>query len=90
MFNAATYIERRKKLREKVESGVILIPGNSDTPMNYPGNPYYFRQDSSFLYFFGLDKPGFTGLIDIDEGKDYLYGVDLQLMILSGWGRSLW
>lgn len=79
MFNAGTYSERRKRLREKVESGVILIPGNNDTPMNYPGNPYYFRQDSSFLYFFGLDKPGFTGLIDIDEDKDYLYGVDLTV-----------
>ncbi len=79
MFDTETYSARRNSLREAVSTGVILFPGNNNTPMNYPGNPYYFRQDSSFLYFFGLDKPGFTGLIDIDENKDYLYGTDFEV-----------
>ena len=64
MFGKETYIQRRKELRENVSSGLIYIPANNETPMNYKSNPYYFRQDSTFLYFFGLDKPGFSGLID--------------------------
>jgi Xaa-Pro aminopeptidase len=79
MFEKDIYSERRKKLRESFKSGVILFLGNNESPMNYPGNPYPFRQDSSFLYFFGLDKPGFIGLIDIDEGKDYMFGLDFSV-----------
>jgi Xaa-Pro aminopeptidase len=79
MFTATTYVERRRKLRDKIQSGLILFIGNNETPMNYPANPYFFCQDSSFLYFFGLNKPGFTGLIDIDEDKDYLFGVDFTI-----------
>ncbi len=79
MFSATTYSERRKKLREKVKSGLILFIANNETPMNYPANPYFFCQDSSFLYFFGLNKPGFTGLIDVDEDKDYLFGEDFTI-----------
>lgn len=79
MFDKNVYIERRKKLRETVKSGVILILGNDESPMNYPANPYHYRQDSNFLYFFGLDKPGFTGLIDIEEGIDYIYGEDFTI-----------
>ena len=51
MFAKNTYINRRKKLKEKIRSGLILIPGNVDVPMNYTDNAYHFRQDSSFLYF---------------------------------------
>lgn len=79
MFNKTVYVERRKKLKKQVGSGVILIPGNVESPMNYPANCYPFRQDSTFLYFFGQDKPGFAGLIDIEEGKDYLFGEDFTI-----------
>ena len=64
MFEASTYTERRKVLREKVGSGVILFLGNDPAPMNYPDNPYHFKQDSSFLYFWGLDAPG----LDVRDG----------------------
>ncbi|HDM10095.1 MAG TPA: aminopeptidase P family protein, partial [Desulfobacteraceae bacterium] len=53
MFSANTYKERRQRLRTQVSSGLILLLGNDESPMNYRDNPYPFRQDSSFLYFFG-------------------------------------
>ena len=79
MFEAKVYVERRKALKEQVKSGIILLPGNIESPMNYPANTFHFRQDSSFLYFFGQDKPGFIGLIDVDENEDYLYGEDFTI-----------
>ena len=79
MFKKEVYIERRKSLRSKVKSGLILLPGNVDTAMNYSANPYHFRQDSSFLYFFGLDYQGLAGVLDVDEGKDYIYGDDVEI-----------
>ena len=79
MFNANVYRKRREQLRRVLGSGILLFPGNGESAMNYPGNPYPFRQDSSFLYFFGVDQPGFTGLIDVDEDRDYLYGNDFSI-----------
>lgn len=79
MFETNVYVERRKLLKNRVKSGIILLPGNVESPMNYAANPYHFRQDSTFLYFFGQDKPGFTGLIDVDEDKDYIYGEDFTI-----------
>ena len=79
MFNRNIYIERRNRLREKMGSGVILIPGNTESPMNYTDNTYHFRQDSTFLYLFGLDTPGFFGIIDANEGIDTLFGDDISI-----------
>jgi Xaa-Pro aminopeptidase len=79
MFETYVYVKRRKLLKEQMKSGIILLPGNVESPMNYPANTYHFRQDSSFLYFFGLDNPSFSGLIDVDEDKDYIFGEDFTL-----------
>lgn len=79
MFDKNTYINRRKKLREKLESGIVLIMGHNDSPMNYLDNIYHYRQASTFLYFFGHDMPGLAGIIDIDNNKDSLYGNDVSL-----------
>lgn len=79
MFDKKVYKERRELLRKLVGSGVILLPGNEEAAMNYAANPYPFRQDSHFLYFFGIDKPGFMGLIDVDENRDYIFGEDFTL-----------
>ena len=79
MFDKNVYIQRRKQLKNQVNSGVILMLGNIESPMNYPANTYPFRQDSNFLYFFGLDKPAFAGIIDIDEDKDYIFGDDFSI-----------
>lgn len=79
MFNREVYINRRNQLRTKISSGIALILGNNETPMNYPGNTYHFRQDSNFLYFFGLDHAGYAGVLDIDENKDILFANDLDM-----------
>jgi len=79
MFSADIYIERRKRLRTDVQSGVILFLGNEESPMNYTDNQYPFRQDSSFLYFFGLDCPGLAAVIDVDQGTEYMFGDDLTV-----------
>lgn len=79
MFEASVYKNRRKELRERVWEGLILILGNGEAPANYTDNTYKFRQDSSFLYFFGLNMPGFAGVLDIDNDKDYLFGNDVDM-----------
>ena len=79
MFSKETYINRRSELKKKVSSGIAIILGNNEAPMNYPGNTYHFRQDSNFLYFFGLDHDGFVGIIDIDNNKDILFADDLNM-----------
>jgi Xaa-Pro aminopeptidase len=79
MFKKDVYIDRRKKLKQKINSGLIVILGNEEAAMNYPGNDYLFRQDSSFLYYFGLDMPGLAGIIDVDNDKEYIFGDDVDL-----------
>lgn len=79
MFATEVYVSRRKKLKEIMKSGILLFPGNGEMAYNYKGNTYAYRQDSSFLYFFGLDQPGLTGVIDVDQGKDYVFGNDLDM-----------
>lgn len=79
MFSSETYIARRKALKEKVSGGLILLLGNVDVPMNYTDNTYHFRQDSSFLYFFGLDFQGLAGVIDVDSGEEIVFGNDVDI-----------
>ncbi len=79
MFEAEIYLKRRGRLKEQLKSGLILFLGHEESPMNYSGNTYYFRQDSSFLYFFGLDSPSLAGIVDVDENQDILFGDDVNL-----------
>ena len=79
MFNRETYIARRQQLKQKVSSGIILLLGNVDSPMNYADNTYYFRQDSSFLYFFGLDFQKLAAVIDTETGEEILFGDDVSI-----------
>jgi len=79
MFKAEVYTNRRELLRKSMSDGIVLILGNVDSPMNYPANPFHFRQDSDFLYFFGLDLQGLAGILDIDKGKDYIIGNDVDM-----------
>ncbi|MFH2094905.1 MAG: aminopeptidase P family protein [Bacteroidota bacterium] len=79
MFAKEVYSRRRARLMKNVQGGLILILGNNDSPMNYPANTYHFRQDSNFLYFFGLDLQGFAGVIDVDEKKEYIFGNDVEI-----------
>ncbi|MCE1198840.1 MAG: aminopeptidase P family protein [Marinilabiliales bacterium] len=79
MFTKETYIRRREQLRQKLGTGLVLIPGNQESPMNYPENTYHFRQDSTFLYFFGLQLPNMFGVIDIDENFDAIFADDIDI-----------
>jgi Xaa-Pro aminopeptidase len=79
MFDAKTYVKRRELLKKQVPSGLILFLGNEDSPMNYAANTYHFRQDSSFLYFYGLDSPGLAAVIDVEEKKDMVFGNDIGI-----------
>ena len=79
MFDPKIYKERRSTLRRTIKSGVAVFIGNEEMPMNYPANPYHYRQDSSFLYYFGLAQPGLAGIIDADENTDILFGDDLEI-----------
>src|ERR1700744_2789334 len=79
MFDKNIYQSRRKKLKKQVGKGLILLLGNEDSSMNYRDNLYPFRQDSSFLYFFGLDKPGLAAIIDIDNDREVIYGNELTM-----------
>lgn len=79
MFDKKVYVKRRQQLKKKVGSGLILLPGNNEAPMNYADNTYGYRQDSTFLYYFGLDHAGFTAVIDVDEDRDMIFGNDFSL-----------
>ena len=79
LFHTSTYVERRMNLRKLVGSGVVLLFGNNDSPMNYPANTYKFRQDSSFLYFYGQHRDGLIGFIDIDNEREILFGDEIDI-----------
>jgi Xaa-Pro aminopeptidase len=79
MFSVDVYVERRKHLRTDVGAGLILLLGSDESPMNFADNQYPFRQDSTFLYFFGLDCPGLAAVIDADQGTECMFGNDLTV-----------
>jgi Xaa-Pro aminopeptidase len=79
MFSKETYGARRNILKGKLGTGVILLLGNDESPMNYADNCYRFRQDSSFLYFFGLNQPGLAAVIDLDEDREIIFGDELTI-----------
>ena len=79
LFDAAIYQNRRKALMQAMGSGILIFPGAAEQPMNYKANTYPFRQDSSFLYYFGFSQPGLDGIIDADNGQSILVGEDADL-----------
>jgi len=79
MFPKQTYINRRNQLRSQFKSGVLLFIGNDECGMNYEDNTYHFRQDSTFLYYFGISKPGLYALMDIESGNDFIFGDDFTI-----------
>ena len=79
MFSKETYKLRRQLLKEKMGSGVLLFLGNDDYGMNYAGNTFRYRQDSTFLYYFGLSFSGLSAIIDIDADKEIIFGDELTI-----------
>ncbi len=79
MFAKEIYNNRRARIKEKMPNGIALIMGNGEASMNYTDNTYHFRQDSTFLYFFGLDYAGLAGVIDFESGEELLFGDDITV-----------
>jgi len=79
MFSKETYHQRRIELQGRIEGGLLLFLGNSESPMNFADNCFPFRQDSSFLYYFGLDQPDLAAVIDVDEGAAVIFGDELTI-----------
>lgn len=86
LFSKSTYVERRNELKKFVGSGLIVLFGNNDSPANYPSNTYKFRQDSSFLYYFGLHRNGLVGVIDVDNDREYLVGDEIDIEDIVWYG----
>jgi Xaa-Pro aminopeptidase len=79
MFSKETYILRRASLKNSIGSGKILIMGNNEAPMNYNDNVYRYRQNSNFLYYFGIAQPGLNAIIDLDADTTIIYGHELTM-----------
>lgn len=86
LFSKSTYVERRNELKKLVGSGLIVLFGNNDSPANYPSNTYKFRQDSSFLYYFGLHRNGLVGVIDVDNDREYFVGDEIDIEDIVWYG----
>lgn len=86
MFPTTTYQTRRKHLIDQFDAGLILLMGNEMSSINYPDQHYPFRQDSTFLYYFGVDRPGLNGLIEVESGDSYLFGDEYTLDMLVWMG----
>ena len=91
MFTKETYIKRREILKKKINEGLLLFLGNEESPMNYQDNPYHFRQDSTFLYYFGHNEAGLAAIIDLESGEEVLFGYDFVIddIIWMGPQKSL-
>ena len=92
MFSKETYIRRRAKLKKLVGEGIIVLFGNNESPANYPANGYTpFRQDSTFLYYFGQHRDGLVGIIDIDNDEEWLIGddIDVEDIVWMGYTPSV-
>jgi Xaa-Pro dipeptidase len=76
MFPTKIYVARRNVLKERMKSGLLLFLGNEESPMNYGANTFSFRQDSTFLYYWGLDYPSLAAIIDLDEHREIIFGDD--------------
>ena len=83
MFSKVVYIRRRQtllaKMKEAGQSGLILFVGNAEAPAQYKDNCYKWRQDSSWLYFMGLDEPLMAAILDIDSGSETLFADDVEI-----------
>ena len=87
-FSTETYIERRKTLMKEVGSGKILLLGNQDASINFKDNVYHFRQDSSFLYYIGINLMDLNAILDCDSGEVHLFGNDASVELIVWMGNQ--
>lgn len=88
MFDKDVYISRRKQFAGELKSGSYLFLGNSESPMNYADNTYHFRQDSTFLYYFGINSPDLAAIIDLNNDKVMLFGDEMSIDDIVWMGRQ--
>ena len=79
MFSRNIYVARRQRLIKSVKDGILLFLGNSEAPSNYADNQYIFRQDSTWLYYFGIDQPDMAAVIDVESGEETIFGNDVDI-----------
>ena len=83
MFAKEVYVRRRKTLLEKMRAAgadeIILFVGNAEAPAQYKDNCYKWRQDSTWLYYMGLDDPMYAAVLDIDSGEEVIYADDVEI-----------
>ena len=89
MFIKEIYVERRNILKKKFKDGILLFLGNNESPMNYAGNTYQFRQDSSFLYYWGINEPNLAAVIDIKKNKEIIFFIKFIFYIFSNLKKNL-
>ncbi|MFD0700913.1 aminopeptidase P family protein [Myroides pelagicus] len=89
MFSRDTYIQRRATLVKNIETkGLLLFLGNIENPVNFEDNTYRFRQDSTFLYYFGIQQPYLAAVIDLDENKTIIFGDEMSIDAIVWMGRQ--
>lgn len=88
MFNKEEYLSRRQRLSGQFKSGILVFLGNEESPMNYADNTYHFRQDSTFLYYFGISGPGLAVVFDLDAGQTILFGDEMSMDDIVWMGRQ--
>lgn len=88
MFSKEEYITRRNRLKANFNHGILLFLGNEDSPINFFDNTYHFRQDSTFLYYFGISAPKLAAIIDIDENKIIVFGDEMSIDEIVWMGRQ--
>lgn len=86
MFDKSVYVRRRRTLFAKMadtaaegKRGIALFVGNTEAPAQYKDNCYKFRQDSTWLYFFGIDQPLYAAVIDLDNGEETIFADDVEI-----------
>ena len=79
MFAKEVYVSRRNALKTKVGSGILLFLGTGEAAVNYAGNAYRYRQDSTFNYYFGLTDPDLAAVIDLESGEEIIFGNDVDI-----------
>lgn len=87
MFSEKIYRERRTRLKKRMNQGILFFPGNNEVPMNYKDNTYHFRQDSTFLYYFGIDEPNLSAIIDCESGEEILFADEFEIEDIIWMGR---
>src|SRR3546814_8561902 len=87
MFSTQTYRSRRETLQKNVSPGIILLMGNDEAPINFKDNTYPFRQDSTFLYYFGIATPHLAALIDVDEDRTVIFGDEMTIADIIWMGQ---